>query len=83
MEKVKREIDIFTDEQRKWLINEIIGYFASEQDQEIGVIFAGELLDFFVTHLEPTIHNKALNEASRALKEHAEELDFKLQLLKK
>lgn len=62
MTEIKRDWDILTDEERKAAIDEIIGYFATERNEEIGVIAAGELLDMFLRTTGSAIYNHALDD---------------------
>lgn len=62
MPEIKRDWDILSDEERKHAIDEIIGYFATERGEEIGVIAAGELLDMFLRTTGGAIYNHALDD---------------------
>ncbi len=62
MTEIKRDWDILSNEERKAAIDEIIGYFATERNEEIGVIAAGELLDMFLRTTGSTIYNYALDD---------------------
>jgi len=67
MAEIKRGWDILSDEERKGAIDEIIGYFATERNEEIGVIAAGELLDMFLRTAGSTIYNHALDDVKPLL----------------
>ena len=54
-------------EQRKKLQEEIICFFKEERDEELGIIGADTILDFFLDVLGETIYNKALDDAKRML----------------
>lgn len=62
MTEIKRDWDVLSDEERKTAIDEIIGYFTTERNEEIGVIAAGELLDMFLRTTGGTIYNHALDD---------------------
>lgn len=62
MTEIKRDWDILSVEERKVAIDEIIGYFATERNEEIGFIAAGELLDMFLRTTGSTIYNHALDD---------------------
>lgn len=62
MSEIKRDWDILSDEERKHAIDEIIGYFATERGEEMGVIAAGELLDMFLRTTGGAIYNHALDD---------------------
>ena len=50
-------------EQKKKLQEEIIYFFQEERDEELGIIGAETVLDFFLDILGETIYNKALDDA--------------------
>ncbi|SHH98050.1 Uncharacterized conserved protein, DUF2164 family [Clostridium collagenovorans DSM 3089] len=52
-----------TSEERKKLLEEIKCFFYEERDEEIGVIAAENLLDFFMDTMGKQIYNKALDDA--------------------
>jgi uncharacterized protein (DUF2164 family) len=52
-----------TRDEKTALIKEIQGYFAEEKGEEIGIIAAENLLDFFLDNLGKKIYNKALDDA--------------------
>lgn len=49
-------------EQRRELREEIICFFQEERDEELGIIGAETVLDFFLDVLGETIYNKALDD---------------------
>lgn len=49
-------------EQRKKLQEEIIYFFQEERDEELGIIGAETVLDFFLDVLGETIYDKALDD---------------------
>jgi len=61
MTEIKRDWDVLSDDERKVAIDEIIGYFATGRNEEIGIIAAGELLDMFLRTTGGTIYNHALD----------------------
>ncbi len=62
MTEIKRDWDVLSDGERKAAIDEIIGYFATERNEEIGIIATGELLDMFLRTTGGTIYNHALDD---------------------
>lgn len=59
-------------EQRKKLQEEIIYFFQEERDEELGIIGAETVLDFFLDVLGETIYNKALDDVKLWLTRMAE-----------
>ncbi len=62
-------------EQRKKLQEEIIYFFKDERDEELGIIGADTILDFFLDVLGETIYNKALDDAKRMLMRAVENME--------
>lgn len=62
MSEIKRNWDVLSAEERQTAINEIIGYFATERNEEMGVIAAGDLLDLFLRTTSGAIYNHALDD---------------------
>ena len=84
MNYAKRSMGIeFNKEERKKFIDEIISYHLTEREEDIDIIAAGELLEFFTANLGVTLYNKAVMDTRDLLKKELEEIDYKLELLKK
>lgn len=81
MQNTKRKWDLLSKERRESLIKEIITYFKIEKDQEIGVLAAEDLLDFFLEALHKDIYNKAIEDAKTTIKQSLENIDIDLDLL--
>ena len=83
MPEVNRGLGLLAEEARDRCIKEIISYFHSERNEEIGVIAAGDILDFFLQSLGPDIYNKALDDAKKSFQNKLEGWDFEVDLLKR
>ncbi|MEK7545425.1 MAG: DUF2164 domain-containing protein [Patescibacteria group bacterium] len=81
MSDIKRKWDLLNKERRATLIKEIITYFKTERDEEIGVIAAEDILDFFLQNLGKDIYNKAIEDSKGVLKQSFENLEIDLDLL--
>ena len=81
MKNIQRKWDIITKEKREKLIQEIITYFKTKREQEIGVLAAEDILDFFLEALCEDIYNKAIDDAKAAIKQSFENLEIDLDLL--
>lgn len=81
--KKNTQISVFTDEERKKIVNKIIAFFLDERDEEIGLVAANTILDFIELEVLPITYNRAVDDVSWALKKHFEELEYKLDELKK
>lgn len=74
---------MLTKEERDKCILDITAYFLDERGEKLGVIAAGEMLDFFVQNIGSKIYNKAVDDTRTMLKEDLESLDYKLSDLRK
>ena len=50
------------DEDKQRLLNEIIDFFENDRDEQIGIIAAENVFEFFLNTLGKTIYNKALDD---------------------
>ncbi len=79
--KPKRKIDFESEEKRRIMLDEIISFFQKERDEEIGVVAAGQVLDFFLEKLGKEIYKKAMKDAKNLLRQKFEDLDIELDSL--
>lgn len=71
-----------SEEQRNTIINNIITFFQQERDEEIGVIAAEAIVDFFLDDCGKILYNKAIDDALRSMKESFERIDVDVGSLK-
>jgi uncharacterized protein (DUF2164 family) len=69
------------EEKRAEYIKKIIGFFATERNEEIGVVAGGEILDFFSEEIGKEIYKEAIADTKKIIKEKVEDLDIALDLL--
>lgn len=81
MAKKKNKFDFESDEQKAKYINEIIGFFQSERNEEIGYIAAENVLDFFLQTMGNEIYKKAVKDCKKVLKDRFEDLEVELDIL--
>lgn len=81
MSIIKRKWDLIGKDRRTALIQEVITYFKTKREQEIGMIAAEEILDFFLEALHSDIYNKAINDSKNTVKQTFENLEIDLDLL--
>ncbi len=81
MKPTPRSWDFLPKEKRDVLIREISAYFETEHDQQIGVIAAEDILDFFLQALGKDIYNKAVGDAKMTIQQSLENLDVDLDTL--
>lgn len=67
MSENKRAWDFLNEDQRRTFVKEIIGYFATERNEEIGVVAAENILDFFLQNAGNTIYNRAIEDVKTFL----------------
>jgi uncharacterized protein (DUF2164 family) len=62
-------------ERRKQLTSAIKTYFLEQDDEDLGDLRAGLLLDFFLEKLGPTVYNQAIKDAQRYFQQKVDDLD--------
>ena len=60
---------------------EIVGFFENERDEEIGVIAAGEVLEFVLEKLGGTIYNKGVRDTKKLIRSRMEDFDVDIEAL--
>ena len=81
MKNVKKKWDLLSKEKREGVIKRIITYFKNEKNQEIGILAAEEMLDFFLEELVEDIYNKAIDDSKKVIKQNFDNLEIDLDLL--
>lgn len=81
MSEIKRKWDILTDNQKQAAQREIIGFFQKELDQEIGIIVADKLLDFFQEMNFSASYNYAIEDSKKLLRQRFVDFEIDLDLL--
>lgn len=62
-------------------LKSIVAFFQDERGEEIGIIAAGEILDFFLQTTGEDIYKKAIYDIKKLAKERLEDLEIELDLL--
>ena len=70
-----------SDEAKQAYLSEIVGFFQDERGEEIGLIAAEQILDFFVDTLGNEIYKKAIGDSKKLIKERIADLEVELGLL--
>jgi len=76
-----KETGLLTKDQRKSSIEAIITFFSNERGEEIGVIAAEEVLDFFLHDLAGKFYNKGVADAKDTVKKRFDDLEADLDML--
>ncbi|MCB9798811.1 DUF2164 family protein [Candidatus Nomurabacteria bacterium] len=79
----KTNFDGLNQEQRRGAIDKIISFFAEERDEEIGVIAAEQLLDFFLDEIGKSVYNNGIDATGATIKEQHENLLMNIEALKR
>ena len=82
MAEIKRKWGLLSKDRRQVALREISSYFKTEQDNDIGVIAAGEILDFFLQTIGPEIYNKAVDASKNVMRQNAENLEIDVDMLR-
>ncbi len=78
---VTKKHDFIPKEKRNKIVNEIITYYKTKMDQEIGVVVAEDILDFFLEAIGNDIYNKAISDSKNTIKNGFEIIEVDLDLL--
>ena len=70
-----------TREHKQFLVNKIQTYFDAEMSESIGELAAGNLLDFMLKQLGPTIYNQAISDAQIVVKQQMERVEEEIYAL--
>ena len=62
--------------EKQRLISKTQDFFGNERDEELGIIAAESILDFFVEELSTMFYNKGLDDSRDWIKNRLEELDM-------
>jgi uncharacterized protein (DUF2164 family) len=81
MKKVKRQWDLISDDRRKYVIEEVMRFFHTSRDEEIGMIAAEEVLDAVLELIAVDIYKKGISEAKQIVEERMEDLKVDLDMI--
>lgn len=68
-------------EHKSFLIHKLQSYFETERSEIIGELAAGNLLDFMIKQLEPTIYNQAISDARTFVMQQMERIEEEIDVL--
>ncbi len=83
MNNTKKTWDFLPNEKRKLYIEKIISFFREQRDEEIGVLAAENILDFFLENIGPEIYNLGIEKTKELLKNSFNNFEIDLDSLKK
>jgi uncharacterized protein (DUF2164 family) len=81
MNEIKRKWDLLPKAKRKSCIDEIITFFKQKRGEQIGIIAAEDILDFFLQDIGMEIYNKGVKDSKELIARQFENLEIDLDLL--
>ncbi len=78
MSDIKRTWDRLRDDEKRKAKEELIDFFQNERDEEIGVIAAEGILNFFLQSVGNKLYNKGVEDAKKAIESRYDELRYDL-----
>ncbi len=69
------------EEKKTEYIKKIISFFLDERNEEIGIIAAGKILDFFNQELGKEYYQQGIKDAKKLLKEKMEDMEMDLDAI--
>jgi uncharacterized protein (DUF2164 family) len=82
MTEIKRKWGILSEDQRANRIKEIISFFKVEREEVLGVVAAGEILDFFLQTVSQDVYAKATDDVRKLLEERFKDIEIDLDVLR-
>lgn len=83
MNNTKKTWDFLSNEKRKLYIEKIISFFREQRDEEIEVLAAENILDFFLENIGPEIYNLGIKKTKELSKNSFNNFEIDLDSLKK
>jgi len=80
MNKRKLAWDPLPKEKRQAYLNNIVVWFAENRDEDIGVIAAEELLDFFMEGIGQDLYKKGIEDSKKLLRSRFDDLALDLDM---
>ena len=78
MSSARKSWDRLPEDQKDIVKNQLIRFFDKELDEEIGVIAAESILNFFLQQVGPTLYNQGVSDAKLALEKRMDDLNYDL-----
>jgi len=81
MHDTNLQLGLLPKEKRIQAINAIVGFYKSERNEDIGIIAAEAILDFFLDEIGKTIYNKGVKDAQKILEQRLSDFGIDLEAL--
>lgn len=78
MSSARKSWDRLPEDQKDNVKNQLIHFFDKELGEEIGVIAAESILNFFLQQVGPTLYNQGVSDAKLALEKRMDDLNYDL-----
>ncbi len=78
MSSIRKSWDRLPENEKDNVKNQIIRFFEKELDEEIGVITAESILNFFLQQVGPTLYNQGVSDSKLALEKRMDDLNYDL-----
>ena len=76
MYSITKKYDQFPPEKKTEILNQIILYFEQERDEKIGMVAAGNLLEFMIEIIGKDIYNLGIIDAKKILESRIEDIKY-------
>jgi uncharacterized protein (DUF2164 family) len=73
--KINNQLITLSSEKKNQLLEDIKYYFATERDEDLGIIASESILDFFMDTLGKRIYNIALDDAKKWYSHRMEDVE--------
>jgi len=70
----ERERIVLDKDKRSEMVKEIVHYFRTERDEDIGQLAAGMVLDFVIVKLAPEFYNQGVLDSCAYMNEKVEDM---------
>ena len=76
----KNKLELKSEQKKKYL-DEIINFYTTERDEDIGIIGAETILDFFLETIGDEIYRKGVNDSKEIINERLKDIEIELDIL--
>ncbi|MCF7861364.1 DUF2164 domain-containing protein [Candidatus Woesearchaeota archaeon] len=83
MVNTRRSWDLLSEDKRKKSIRELIDFINNESNEEIGIIAAERILDYFLQTVGIQLYNKGIIDSINLMKDRFENMELDLESLQK
>ncbi len=81
MSNTNRKWEKLSPEAKSRCINEFIDFYLAERDEEIGMVAAEEILNFFLQTAGKEIYNKGVSDAVGTMEQRFEDVKMDVEML--